>query len=449
MLLQFATLAMLASPLLASNFGKVYPSEKRTMHDEKTGVEMIVLTEGPASDSKPYQTHTTWTVDHQWIIFRSDRGDHGRQIFLVNQDNGKIIQLTDEPDTNVGSINLSEKSMKLYYTRGGKSDLVKEGEERPEELVELDLAKLIPDALKGNVKDKSNYERVVVVLPEDLHGSGGMALDPDDSAMYWGVGWAPSEAEQKARAKEREALMKGRRDIDQSNTDPNASREAARKRFELNGRGPGGIRRIDIKTGEITKVIDVDFRMGHVQTNPWKPGEIIYCHETTGDAPQRMWMVQADGSGNRPVYPETEDEWITHETVCGKDELMFNIMGHLPYLRERPTGIAVVNLRTNSMKILGQVEEDLPNGTQGGFWHSNGSPDGEWAVGDTFEGNVFLIDRDNGKRTLLTTNHQMRPDHTHPIFSPDSQYVLIQSGMLSQGENLDLIMVPVPEKDHD
>ncbi|MDP0502017.1 MAG: hypothetical protein Q7P63_18135 [Verrucomicrobiota bacterium JB022] len=448
-LFTLTSLALLCSMAFASNFGRIYPSEKRQMTDEQTGATLTVLTEGESSDSKPYQTHTTWTSDHEWIIFRSDRGGNGGQIFIVHEGTGEILQLTDNPVTNTGSINLSESDMILYYVRGGRSRDAEEGQERPRELVELDLAKLIPDARAKKVKEPSAYERVVLTLPEDLRDSGGMALDPNGKTMYWGVGWeTPEQKKAREEAAKNPPANAGnsRRDIDSSNTDPNQAREAARKRFEERGRGPGGIRAIDLKTGKVTKVIDVDLRMGHVQTNPWKSGEIIYCHETTGDAPQRMWTVQADGSDNRPLYPETEDEWVTHETVASRDEVLFNIMGHLPYLRERPTGIAVVNLRTNDMKIIGQVEEDLPNGTLGGFWHCNASPDGKWAVGDTFLGNVFLIDRETGERILLTTNHKMRPDHTHPIFSPDSKRVVIQSGLLSDGEKLDLISIPVPQR---
>ena len=123
---------------------------------------------------------------------------------------------------------------------------------------------------------------------------------------------------------------------------------------------------------------------------------------------------------------------------------MFNIMGHLPYLRLHPTGVAVINLRTNSMKILGQVEEDMGNGRQGGFWHCNGSPDGKWAAADTFKGDVYLINRKTGEQVRLTTDHKMKPDHTHPIFSPDSKRVLIQSGRLSDGQHLDLMTIDVP-----
>jgi oligogalacturonide lyase len=39
----------------------------------------------------------------------------------------------------------------------------------------------------------------------------------------------------------------------------------------------------------------------------------------------------------------------------------------------------------------------------------------------------------------------MRPDHTHPIFSPDSKRVLIQSGLFSDGKNLNLMVVTPPQ----
>src|SRR4029078_4579573 len=114
------------------------------------------------------------------------------------------------------------------------------------------------------------------------------------------------------------------------------------------------------------------------------------CRRGAATPPQRMWTGKADGRGNRPLYIETPDEWVTHETVAGPDEVIFNILGHLPYLRERPTGLAAINLRSNHATPLGQVDEELGGGRTGGFWHGNGSPDGRWAVADTFKGDIYL-----------------------------------------------------------
>lgn len=434
-------LLLVALPVAASNVGKRYPSEKYTTVDRVTGRMMTVLTASEHSDAKPYQTHETWTADGEWIVFRSTRGGNGSQIFAVHELTGVIVQLTDDPAVNGGSINLSRKEMKLFYLRGGR--MSRPGEnvpERPREIVELNLDALLKDALADTVKSPETYERVIVILPGELQGSG-LALDADETRLYLGITLNRPDAPSASRSQPAAATTDNRSSVDSRNTNVAETREAARARFEVAGRGKSGIRAIDVRTGEITKVIDVDLRMGHLQANPWTPGEIIYCHETTGDAVQRIWAVRADGSGNRPVYIETPDEWVTHETVAGPDEIMFNIMGHLPYLREKPTGIAVLNLRTGSMKLLGQVEEALSEGRQGGFWHCNGSPDGRWATGDTFLGSIYLICRQTGERTLLTTGHQMRPDHTHPIFSPDSRRILIQSGMFSGGKVLHLVTV--------
>jgi oligogalacturonide lyase len=177
--------------------------------------------------------------------------------------------------------------------------------------------------------------------------------------------------------------------------------------------------------------------MGHVQSNYWVPGEIIYCHETGGDAPQRTWFCKADGSINEPLYVETPDEWVTHEVCVDANHVIFNVMAHLPKLRTKPTGIFCINLRTKEVQVLGQVEGQ-------GFWHSAGSADGKWAAGDTFTGDIYLINRLTGQRTLLTTGHLMRPDHAHPNFSPDGKRILFQSGLLSDGKSLDLMTVELP-----
>lgn len=435
-LLFFSCLALTSE---ASNVGKLYSSEKHIITDSITGRKLTVLTASAYSDAKPYQTHDTWTSDGQWIIFRSNRGGNGSQLFVVNESTGDIVQLTDNPATNTGSLNLSRKEMKLFFIRGDEKN-----EQTARQIVELHIGQLLQDVSTGNVRKPEQYERMIVSLPSDMKG-GNMALDADETRLYLGISLNKPAEKNPAQVVSQPPQNNNRSSIDNRNTDPSEPREAARARFEAAGKGKSGIRAIDIRTGKITPVMDVDLRIGHLQANPWTPGEIIYCHETTGDAPLRIWAVNADGSNNRPVYLETPDEWVTHETVSGSDEVMFNIMGHLPYLREKPTGIAVVNLRTKQMKLLGQIEEDLGKGQLGGFWHSNGSPDGRWATGDTFKGSVYLINRQTGECTLLTTGHRMKPDHTHPIFSPDSKRILIQSGLLTDAKALNLMTVEIED----
>jgi oligogalacturonide lyase len=204
-----------------------------------------------------------------------------------------------------------------------------------------------------------------------------------------------------------------------------------------------------------------------VQTNPWEPGEIVFCWETGGKAPTRMWTVRADGSGLRPIYPEQPFEWITHEAVITKDEVAFTIIALFPPgapgqtlpdklelnyeawgragTGDHPTGAAVVNLRTREMRIVGQV----PFGDSGrSFWHINGSADGRWIVADDFQYRTWIIDRHTGEtKHLSDIGHKTTAaDHQHPTFNADGTKIEIQSAMLApNGRSLNICVIPVPQ----
>ncbi len=444
-----------ASPTSAQ-VGHVYPSERTIVKDAVTGNDMIVLTNGKQSDSKIYQTHPQWTSDGKWIIFRSDGRAPVSQVCAVNEASGEIVQVTEGAGNNTSSLCVARKSMKLYFlrnasaaARGLPAELLHAPppttapttqHDHPDDeyqVIETDLGRLLPDALAGKAGAASSYERICSTFPHGTAPGGGQALDADENVFYVAIHGGDAGQHLPAGVS---VWVK-----------PPGARM---------GTGPGGLRKIDIHTGKMEVVIDTPFQIGHVQSNPWVPGEILYCHETGGDAPQRMWTTHADGTGNRPLFVEEPLDWVTHEAVVTKDEVMFNLIGHQQRLRTRPTGICVINLRTNVVELLGQVNEhgvvrdDLPSqnasgkaeDSWGGFWHCNGSPDGRWAVGDTFAGNIWLIDRRDGKRTLLSTDHKMKPDHAHPTFSDDSRRILIQSGHFTDGKRLQLIVLPVPKE---
>ncbi len=420
---------LLAATVHASDVGKRWPSEKTSYVDPVSNLTITVLTKGPSSNAKIYQTHPQWTADTANIIFRSNRAAGGRsQAFAVNEKTGDIVQLT-EGNADTGNLNVARKSNRLYYFRNGPTG---------ESLVELELTPLLSDSAAGTMKDPSVYERVVP-FPEGMRVSGGAGLDAEENIIYFGVNTG-----------------RARVPATTANTPPDtvpatapASRPTTRRGPIRIIQHPSRLVAMDIHTGKITTVADIPFTIGHIQGNPWASEQVLFCNETGGDAPQRMWYAESDQTGtftHRPLYIETPDEWVTHECVIDKDHVCFNIMGHLPRLRAKPSGIAVLNLRTNDLRLYGQPGETAQGGKETqGFWHSNGSPDGKWLAGDTFLGNVYLIDRLSGEITLLTTDHKMKPDHTHPTFSPDSSRILIQSGHLTNGTTLDLMTIPVQQ----
>ncbi len=432
--------------------GKRFPPERKEIKDPVTGTMLTFLTSTPAGDSKIYQTHNQWTSDLQWVIFRSNRVRG--EAMAVNEKTGDIVQVTEGGFT--GMLNVSRKSMKLYFMRYPNRDTAqgRNGDSTrrpppnaPMQILEVDLAKLFADSKAGTLKPASAYQRVCGTTPTEMGAGGDMALDGGEDWAYFRVGREEAAKHLAADTKIEPAF--GPRKM---------------------GAGPSGIAAMNINTGEIKYVVSVPFQIGHIQTNPWVPGEIVFCWETGGKAPQRTWTVLSDGTGLRPLYPESEYEWVTHEAVITKDEVAIAIMGHRKIpgtnkavdpgtavmganpgqetawgssgTREKPTGLGIVNLRTREMIVIGQT----PGGS--GLWHVNGSADGRWAVGDDFARNIYLIDRHTREMILLSAGHkETAADHPHPTFSPDGTRIEIESAMLSaDNRSMNICIIPIPDE---
>jgi oligogalacturonide lyase len=442
-------ICVLASAVDAQ-IGKRFPSERKLVKDSVTGIMLTFLTSTPAGDSKIYQTHNQWTSDGQWLIFRSSRARN--EALAVNEKTGEMVQVTEGGYT--GMLNIARKSMKLYFMRNPSRDTAQRAAgdttrrrgEVPLQIVEVDLAKVFADSKAGKMQPPTVYQRVCGTTPPELGAGGDMALDGDEEWAYFRIG-----REEAARRL------------------PQGTKLEANFGPRNMGAGPSGIAAMNIKTGQIKHVIAVPFQVGHIQTNPWVAGEIVFCWETGGKSPQRTWTVMSDGTGLRPLYPESEYEWVTHEAVISRDEVAIAIMGHRRVpgtnkpvaagtvvsganpgqeaawgpsgTREKPTGLAIVNLRTREMIIAGQT----PSGS--GLWHVSGSADGRWAVGDDFARNIYLIDRRTKEMILLSAGHKpTAADHPHPTMSPDGTKIQIQSAMLSpDNRSMNICIIPVPE----
>ncbi len=430
----------LASLLLiahvSAQIGSRFPSEKKEITDPVTGARLTFLTSKPLGDSKIYQTHNQWTADGNWIIFRSNRVDG--EAMAVNEKSGVMVQVSE--GGFMGMLNVARKSMNLYFMRGLSRRERGPGIDSPVQIVQVNLGKVFSDSESGHLKEAPAYQRVCGTTPAEMGASGDMALDADEEWVYFRIG--SDEAAKHLPQGTRMEENFGPRNL---------------------GAGPSGIGKMNLKTGRCSHVVSVPFQVGHIQSNPWVAGEIVFCWETGGKAPQRTWTVRADGTGLRPLYPESEYEWVTHEAIISKDEVAIAIMGHrkigTPELprdplnpgqevawgpsgtREKPTGLGIVNLRSREMTIAGQTESGS------GLWHVHGSPDGRFAVGDDFSRGIYLIDRRTREMILLSTGHKMTAaDHPHPTFSDDGTKIEIQSAMLSEDDrSLNICIIHVPE----
>jgi len=466
----FSAFVLFSSSAVFAQMGRTWPSEKKIVPDPVTGVplEFLTSTDGTYRQSKIYQTHRQWTADGKWLIFRGSR-EAGSQAFAVNEETGLIVQVTETGFS--GMLCAGNKTMKLYVLAGGEGggrrgrgptpppgapeDATRGpapaagetaapppdarglrggrgGQGGPRQILEIDLEKLFADVAAGTVKPAANYQRVCGTIPTGLFADGNMGLDANDDFMYFRV-----SGPETAQLSEGQTLMEG--------FGPRGM-----------GAGPSGLRSMNLKTGEVKMICNVGFQIGHVQSNPWVPGEIVFCWETGGKAPQRTWFVNADGTGLRPLYPEAPYEWITHEAFIGKDEVAIAILGHrsiasattnsqwgIAGTMEHPTGVGIVNLRTREMRIAGQVPPESPGHSD---WHVAGSADGRWAACDDFAYEVWVFDRHNGQATLLAGPQKTGADHIHPTFNADSTKIEIESALISKDDrSLNICVVPLPK----
>ena len=421
-------LLLFCSPDLYGQIGTRFPSEREVIQDPVTGHELIFLTGDGGGDSKIYPTHNQWTSDGEWLIFRSDRVPG--EAMAVNEQSGDMVQVTEGGYT--GMLTVARKSMQLYVMRAG----AQENADDDMEVVAVDLDRLFTDSRTGELSDASAYQRVIGMVPAAWGAHGDMALDADEEVIYFRTG-----SDHAAKYLPEGTVL-------EEDFGPRGM-----------GAGPGGIGQLDIASGELRHVVSVPFQVGHVQTNPWVPGQIVFSWETGGKSPQRTWIVNADGSGLRPLYPEADYEWVTHEAVIGPDEVAFAIMGHRSIdagaanegpgqetewgpsgTRGKPSGLGILTISTGEMTIAGQTEEGS------GLWHVHGSPDGRFAVGDDFSRSLYLIDRATREMMLLSTGHlDTAADHPHPTFNPDGTKIEIQSAMGSEdGRRMRICVIPVP-----
>ena len=433
----FLTMACACSCCTASwaQFGKCTPSERWTYTDAQTGNKITVLTDTLKNDRFLYQTDPMWTADGKYLLFRSSsRGDgtmvertqpNGEkkkwkptQIYFIEMATGKIIQATEGAD--LGNAFLANRSNKLFISRN---------ENHQWKLYVMDLDRFFADVEHDKVGKPAKYEKLIGIFPAEMGRPGGYAVDCMDDYAYITV-------EREGTEEEKERMMK------------NAFLPETNQPVKIK---PTlcGIRKMNLQTGEVTKVIDTEFKVGHIQASRFTPGEIVFCNETGGDAHQRMWYCTADGKVFKPLYKETALDWVTHETFATKDYVYFNILGFLPRLRKQANGIYRINLRTDDVEQIGQVEMEkdrcaIDGQLVGrGFWHCNASRDNRWAAGDTFGGNVWMMNVATGERHWLVSDTKMRPDHAHPSFSPDGTKVLFQSGHFTNGKRLNLMMVDI------
>lgn len=178
-------------------------------------------------------------------------------------------------------------------------------------------------------------------------------------------------------------------------------------REHASGVKEGRVWTLDTQTGEAGVVVERPFQIGHVQFSTTDPGLVMYCHETGGSSPQRMWLARTDGQHSGALFDEPGHPWVTHETFSGDGSAVV-------FIRHRD-GMGVIRPDNTGFEAL-----DAP-----GAWHPGPNHDASWIVHDTHRGEIRLHSRATGESVLVANDEIGKPDkHPHPRFARDNRTIV-------------------------
>lgn len=141
--------------------GDVLPSERRSFVQEETGVRVVQLTDAACKNVNAYYNHEQFIGDS--LVFHSDRSGV-RQLYRVEIDSGRIVQLTDAED-GVGGFAAAPALGVVYYTCGDQVLALD-----VETLKEEPVAERLPGCGPPALQDVSSCGRYLVLSarPEGL-----------------------------------------------------------------------------------------------------------------------------------------------------------------------------------------------------------------------------------------------------------------------------------------
>ena len=162
-----------------------------------------------------------------------------------------------------------------------------------------------------------------------------------------------------------------------------------------------------------------DHNLGHCQACPGDDETVMYIHETTGDALQRIWMYDVPTRTVRPYFVEKEGDWITHEVWTADGDYL--------YFMRYPHNIMRGTRDGHNFKVMAESKQ---------FLHCAPDRSGKWITSDRMTGvymgwknEIVLIDAETGIEEKLATLQEPNTgaEHPHPSFNRAGNIVLFNS----------------------
>jgi oligogalacturonide lyase len=250
--------------------------------------------------------------------------------------------------------------------------------------------------------------RVIVTFPSDWdlapESFSGLTINSDDTLLAG------------AQTKGLAAIYQGANGARQGHIDA-----------AFNSHLPTFLWTVDIKTGQIKKILEGKDFFNHVQFSPTDPTLLLFCHEGPWQKVDRIWTVHTDGSGLTNVHPrQAEGDAYGHEFWSADGKTIWSDFGAGGEKTRRLVGRNLITGEDMSYQI----------GRDQMSRHYNISHDGKLFVGDGEPSNAnpmirLLIPQSDGtflSKSLcsIAKNNFVRKE-PNVRFSPDDKWVIFSS----------------------
>lgn len=360
--------------------GQVYPAEWREFSSLESGNRVVQLTTDLADDSGLYFTNNGFVPHDHGLVFASRRT--GRwNLFYMDLETGKFIQLTDGPNVKATGAVVSPITMEAYYVDARELKAV-----HLKTLVERTIYSLplgySPNTLSVSSEGKVVAFSFVEIIPMTTKTD---KIYSDMAERFVKRPWST---------------------VITVNTDGSGWHEVLREKLWLS----------------------------HVLINPKDPKIILYCQEGPWEkVPQRMWLINSDGTGNHPLRLEEKPEVRIGHEYWFKDGIH---VGYQASFKGQQKSIGIANSLTGVYK-----EYSGANDT-----HTQANSHGTLFVGDGNMKepyiNLYRIENNHLILTRLLKHggtYDQQYYHPHPIFTPDDQSIFFTSNRDGNG-NIYILM---------
>ena len=238
--------------------GDVYHDQQRKFTDSKTGRTIRQMTDTPGRLTKAqYATQNLATPDSKWLVYGSDRGgEKGKlNLFKMNLQTGESIQLT-ESNENVESrwAHISPDGKEVYFIEG------------------INHFKVV---------NLETLEERSLIRIEDCYRPHQISVSPDNKSIINGI-------------------FMEKVDEDKFMEDENFLMRSA-------------VVVIRTDNGQMHKLVDGNAPRTHAHYCPTNPNLVLYNHGGPCWYVQRLWLINADGTGSHPIFIQTKFEGVQHE----------------------------------------------------------------------------------------------------------------------------------------